>query len=114
MPTCSAGNGCGEPPHSACKSQVRQCAQSAPGAEVCNNSTWILSNKRQGPDKHVVQKASSGRRNKQVHGEKGEEPSLKADLEGRDLAAAAWNCVPVTLVTQKMLSSWLLSKATRL
>lgn len=114
MPGCSAGNSCGEPQHSACKSQVRQCAESAQGAEAYSSSTWILSNKRQGPDKHAVQKASSGRRNKQVHGEKREEPSLKAGLEGRELAAVACNCVPVTLVTQKMLSSWLLSKATHL
>lgn len=70
-----------------------------------------------------MQDESSGMRNEQVHVDKGGEPWLQAGLEhrgrlsaawGRDLAAVACNSVPVTLVTQKILSSWLLSKATHL
>lgn len=71
---CNAGNSRGRPQHLAHKSQVRQRAGSAQWAEACSRSTWVLSNKRQGPGKYAVQKESSGRRNEQIHGDKGGEP----------------------------------------
>ena len=64
-----------------------------------------------------MHKESSGRGNEQVCGDKGGEQAGLGGRErlsaawGRDPAAAACSCVPVTLVIQKMLSSWVLSKA---